>query len=413
MLTAIGGLIDESKQLYPHWKAVYKAQAKEWHFPNGAQIKFVAMPADLSEVQGWQATNILVDEGAEFTLAQILAMSARLRGARYKGKIGMTISCNPSRHSWLYEILEPYCLDKATGIPVPGTENRIRWFVILNGKMKWGNSKEELYAEHGAGLEMGKTFIPMSFRFVPMDVYSNPVLLKNNPSYLANLLAQSRVAQARYLYGSWTAVPEGNSFFQRKWVEVVEAAPVDAVRVRSWDIAASVPSETNHDPDYTAGVLMSRTKEGVYYIEDVKRDRKLTDGVMKMIVDTANEDGLDIPVTIPADTGAGGKSSNMFFTRHFAERGLIIKSIPMSGWSKKVTRFLPFAAMCESGAVRIVRGTWNDDYLSELENFVGSRNMHDDMVDATSDAFSTLCRQAIMPNFALPVFTQESPIPSL
>lgn len=412
LLKAIGGLVDESQHIYKHFGAVWKIQPLEWHFPNGAMIKFVAMPADRTEVQGWQATNIIVDEGAEFQIEDILALKARLRGARYKGKLSITITCNPSRQSWLFNWVE-WCLDKTTGVPVAGTEAITRWFVILSGKIKWGTSPEQLFEEHGHGYTLGKDFIPVSFRFIPMTVHDNPILLKNNPGYLANLLAQSRVAQLRFLHGSWTAVVEGSSFFQRGWITVVHAPPVTAQRVRSWDLAASIPSEVNPDPDYTAGVLLSRTPEGVYYIEHAKRDRKLTDGVLKLIVDTAVEDSLDVPVTIPRDSGAGGKAANSFFTRHLIERGLTVSSVTMSGHSGKVQRFLPFASMCESGHVRIVEGDWNDDYLTELETFTGSRNDHDDYVDATSDAFNKLCKQVVMPTFSIPDLSQPSVLPKL
>ena len=54
-------------------------------------------------------------------------------------------------------------------------------------------------------------------------------------------------------------------------------------KVRAWDFAATVPSESNRDPDYTAGVKISRDKMGIYYVEDAYRFRKLTDGVLKVI----------------------------------------------------------------------------------------------------------------------------------
>lgn len=416
LLKAIGGLVEESHHIYPYFGAVWQVQPLQWKFPNGATIKFVAMPANPKDVQGWQPTHVLIDEGAEWKIDDILAINERVRSARYDevkgGKMGMIITCNPDRHSWLYPWVE-WCLDKTTGVPVPGTENIVRWFVNLNGKVHWGTSAQELYDNHGHGKTLGKDFIPKSFRFIPMTVYDNPVLLKNNPGYLANLLGGTRVSQLRFLHGSWTAVVEGSSFFQRGWVPVVHAPPVTAQRVRSWDLAASIPSEVNPDPDYTAGVLLSRTPEGIYYIEHAKRDRKLTDGVLKLIVDTAVEDSLDVPVTIPRDSGAGGKAANSFFTRHLIERGLTVSSVTMSGHSGKVQRFLPFASMCESGHVRIVEGDWNDDYLTELETFTGSRNDHDDYVDATSDAFNKICKQVVMPTFSIPDMSQPSVIPKL
>jgi predicted phage terminase large subunit-like protein len=285
----------------------------------------------------------------------------------------------------------------------------VRWFVNVGGKLHWAFSKEELVAQFGA------KFMPMSFRFIPLTVYDNPILLKNNPGYLANLLAQPRVNQLRFLHGSWTARPEGASYFDRTWCEIVEYPPINAMAcVRSWDLAASVPSESNPDPDWTAGVKMSRDRFGTYYIEHVERFRKLTDGVIKDLVKVAEIDGKnDCQVTIPRDSGAGGKTANAFYIRTLAENFIAARSVVMSGHSGKIQRFLPFCSLAESGCVKIVRGAWNDDFLTELEYFTGSRNQKDDQVDATSDAFNTLSKQLQLPTFAVPTLEQSSPIPRL
>lgn len=417
VIKAIGGLVDESQHIYAQFGAEWRVQPLEWRFPNGAIVKFVAMPVNIEDVKGWQATNIIVDEGADFKLTDILALKERIRGARYKGKLSMTITCNPDRNSWLYPFVE-FCLDE-NGVPRKDTENITRYFIVRSGKVLWGNSHDELYAEHGQGLnrdpEKGRiTFSPTSFRFIPMDIYSNPVLLKNNPQYLQNLLSGTRTSQLRFLHGSWTAVPEGTSVFNRDWIKIVEFAPTNpAAKVRSWDLAHSVPSETYPDPDWTAGLRMSRTRSGGYCIEDVQRDRKLTDGVVKMIIDTAhNVDGTDCPVTIPRDNG-GGKAASMFFMREFAEAGMNVKGVAISGHSSKMQRFLPFCTLAESGCVTMVRGAWNEDFLTELEHFSGSRNEKNDQVDCCSDAFNALARQTSMPTFNIPDMSMPSPVPRL
>lgn len=412
-IKAIGGLVDESMHLYRQFNAEWKVQPLEWIFQNGAKIKFVAMPANRAEVQGWQATNIIVDEGAEFDLEDILALKERLRGARYKGKLSITITCNPNRNSWLFPFVE-YCLDPETGVPKPKTEDITRYFIVVNGKVLWGDSYDDLFEKHGHGLVKGKTFRPTTFRFIPMDIYSNPVLLKNNPDYLNNLLSGTRVSQLRFLHGSWTAVPEGSSVFNRNWIRFVDFSPVNAMqKVRSWDLAHSVPSETYPDPDWTAGVLMSRTKFGEYCIEHVEHDRKLTDGVVKMIIDTSqNYDGTDIQVTIPRDNG-GGKAATTFFMRAFAEAGMNVRGITISGHSSKMQRFLPFCTLAESGCVTMVRGAWNEAFLTELEYFDGTRNVKDDQVDACADAFNVLAKQTLMPSFHIPDMTMASPVPSM
>lgn len=409
MLKLSGGLVDESKGIYPHFGGVLGIQALTWKFPNGATIQFGALPDNLSEWQGLQATNILVDEGAEFTQEEILFLMSRLRGAKYKGHRNMTITCNPDRQSFLYDWVK-FSLNEATGVPEAGTEERTRYFLNIGGKMHWSEDREALIKEHSVPGQPPMT--PLSFRFIPLTVYDNPILIKNNPSYLANLLSQPRVNQLRFLHGSWTARPEGAGFFNRNWIRIVDHPPVNPIsRTRSWDLAASVPSETSPNPDWTAGVKMSRDKFGTYCIEDVNRFRKLTDGVLKEVIDTAHDDGLDTRVTIPRDPGAGGKTANAYYIRTLAESGVAAKSVVVSGHTSKIQKFLPFCSYAESGGVTIVRGDWNEEFFAELENFIGDRNQKDDQVDATGDAFNDLCKQVVLPTFSVPTLDRASPIP--
>lgn len=419
MLKLSGGMVDESKGIYKHFGGVFKVQPLTWIFPNGATIQFAALPDDLGEWQGLQATHILVDEIAEFSETEVLFLLSRLRSAKYKGHMSLMGTCNPSYTSFLYRWVK-HSLDETTGIPRVGTEDSRRYMINVGGRAYWADSEEELWEKHGEPLGLvrgepggkGVTFLPLKVRFIPMTIYDNPVLLKNNPQYLANLLSQPRVNQLRYLHGSWTARAEGSGFFRREWVEIVDHPPAHVTkRVRSWDLAASVPSETSPDPDYTAGVKMSRDKLGYYYVEDVQRFRKLPDGVMKEIIATAYADGSDCLVTIPRDPGAGGKTANGFQLRTLAENGVTATSMTVSGHSSKINRFTPFCTLAESGHVRIVRGEWNEAWLSELEFFEGNRNNRDDQVDGTSDAFNTLCRSVSLPTFILPNLQQNSPLP--
>ena len=62
----------------------------------------------------------------------------------------------------------------------------------------------------------------------------------------------------------------------------------------------------------------------------------------------------------------------------------------------KGTRAEPFAAPCEAGNVKLVKGEWNDAFLSEMTSFPSGA--HDDQVDAASGAFREL---TIIPNVPL------------
>jgi len=54
----------------------------------------------------------------------------------------------------------------------------------------------------------------------------------------------------------------------------------------------------------------------------------------------------------------------------------------------KEVRANPLSAAAEAGNVKLVRGPWISDFLSELETF--PFGAHDDQVDAASGAFEKL-----------------------
>lgn len=432
-----GGLIDESKAVYRDFKGVYKSQAMSWNFPSGASIAFsaIANDDDLGSWQGSQLVRALIDEAADkWTEKQVLFLLSRLRSAHSKIHPQLIMSCNPDINSFLKQWVN-FCLDEATGVPVPGTENRIRWMITLDNRAFWADSPEECYTLHGAPRGMifahkmseeeikkhpvEKLFMPKSFRFIPTGVFDNPYLLppKNN-SYLPNLLAQPYVNQLKFLHGSWTAKEAGSMYFNRNWAEVVDFPPINPTsRIRSWDFAASDKTASN-DPDWTVGVKMSRDKYGAYYIEDVVRFQGTTDKVLKRVIETAISDGIEeCNVSIPIDPAAAGKTAAYYYMKVLAENGIPARTMQSTGNSGKLTKFRPFCALAESGALKIVKAEWNDAFFHELENFTGERsqkNSKDDQVDATSDAFINLARDLQIPSFTLPSnLTQASPIPTV
>lgn len=406
-------IISASKQIYPHFGGIYKTQARTWVFPNGAEIDFKAMPKDLYEVQGWERTHFIVDEAAEWEQEQILALLSRLRSATYKGKKSVTLSCNPSKSSWLMPVVE-YSLDQE-GVPRPGTEHRVRYFVVQNSHFKWADSEEELYEKYGNGLEKGKEFIPLKFKFCPMTCHDNPALLRTDPGYVGRLLSQPRVNQMRLLYGSWYAAVEGSSLVTEEMFEIVDHPPTNPIaKIRAWDLASGIPNEANSFKcDWTAGVLMSKDAYGNFYIENVVRFQKQIEGVLQGIKETAYNDGLNVMQCLPVDPGQAGKVAAKFYVTFLAEHGISTRTEGINPHANKVTRFNPFASVATNGSVKIVKGDWNRAWLDEVCFFTGERKNVDDQVDATASSFNMLARQSVIPTFALPTFSGNSPIPRL
>ena len=129
---------------------------------------------------------------------------------------------------------------------------------------------------------------------------------------------------------------------------------------------------------------MSKAPNGIFYIEDVRRERLTPLGVETLIKNTASQDGRSVSITVPKDPSQAGKWQAQQLVLMLAT--YIAKAIPPTG--NKEQRAKAFAAQAEAGNVKLVRGDWNETYLSEIASFpTGS---HDDQVDASSDAFNEL-----------------------
>jgi hypothetical protein len=89
-----------------------------------------------------------VDEAGEgWTEKQILFLLSRMRTAGCSIHPQLIMTANPDGASFLKKWVD-YCLDE-NGVPKEGTENIIRWFVVLDSVVLWGDSPQELFEKHG------------------------------------------------------------------------------------------------------------------------------------------------------------------------------------------------------------------------------------------------------------------------
>ena len=172
--------------------------------------------------------------------------------------------------------------------------------------------------------------------------------------------------------------PREGSFFKVAQLEIVEAVPANLRTVRCWDIAATAGAG-----DYTVGVKMGTTGDGVFYILDVARGQWATDERDAVMRQTAQLDGTTTKIRVPQDPGAAGKSMAAAMVRMFA--GFSVQSKTVSG--DKVTRADPFSSQVNVGNVKLLHGDWNRDFIEELRQFPNGK---DDQADAVSDCFEEL-----------------------
>lgn len=408
-----GGLHEKAEALFRLIDPKVRWRDKEHHFlfSSGAKIylRHFENPKDQENFQGWEVTEFLIDEGQQFEEAMVIYLSSRMRNPKCPIKPHMKITCNPDYGSFLRHWLE-WWLDPDTGIPIPERDGVTRWFIRIDGKMVWGDSKADVIARYGKAdlpADHKKQVKPMSFKFISANVYDNPILCEAQPEYVGWLEGLGRVEKARLLHGSWLAREEGAGYFKSEWVEMLPLIPAKSMRkVRAWDISGTMPSDTNPNPDWTAGVRMSKDKSGMYTVEDVVRERQRHGGVYDLILKTAREDGDETTIIIPCDPGAAGKAYAAQLIRDLTSEGFYAKMKTTN--KSKVTRFAPFAAVAEAGGIQVVTAEWNNEYFLELERFDGSRNVKDDMVDATADAFHALSTDIYLPDFIVPDMVQQN-----
>jgi predicted phage terminase large subunit-like protein len=184
------------------------------------------------------------------------------------------------------------------------------------------------------------------------------------------------------LYQQNPIPPEGNKF-KRGWFEIVDAAPVEADRVRFWDKAAS-----EDEGDYSAGTLIARTKDGLFYIEDVVSGQWSDLERDKVIKQTAKLDaqkyGNIVQIWGEQEPAGSGKDSARAFIRMLA--GYPVYAEVSSG-SKEV-RAQGMAAQTEAGNVKLVSGDWNTRFLDIACAFPSGAT--DDEIDSACLAFNKL-----------------------
>jgi predicted phage terminase large subunit-like protein len=290
---------------------------------------------------------------------------------------------NPDADSWVAKFIQWYW-DPETGYAIPERSGKIRYFTRMGDEIIWGNTPDEV-------VRQSPDIIPeqvKSFSFIASKLSDNKILMEKDPGYLGALRALGNVERERLENGNWLIRPAAGAYFKRSQVQIVNAIPHNVIEwVRSWDLAATVPSTANPDPDATAGVLMGRLDNGMFIVADVKREQVTAHEVRNLTRNTAVIDSAKhkyIRITVPQDPGQAGKEQAASYIKHLA--GFNVTTIRPSG--NKVTRAEPFSAQWQAGNVLVLAGDWNERYFSELEAFPES--VHDDMVDASSDAFNTL-----------------------
>lgn len=184
--------------------------------------------------------------------------------------------------------------------------------------------------------------------------------------------------------------PREGGLFKPSWFEPISALPSGIPRrVRAWDLAATKKA-TSNNPDWTAGMKMSKWPNGWFVVEGVKRLRGSPMEVENTVLQTAALDGSSVTVRMTQDPGQAGKAQSEQFVRKLAGYPIVTKTAT----GDKSTRATPAASQAEVGNIKILRtgdpvtDAWIQPFLDEIAIFPAGA--HDDQVDVLADCVNEL-----------------------
>lgn len=388
--TKPGGIWSEASELYTHLDATSNSVTHTFRFPSGADIQCAHMQHEKNRTdwKGAQIPLIEFDQVEEFTSAQFWYMLSRNRSlCGVRPYIRATLNPVPDDDpvgGWVHELIG-WWIDPESGLPIPERSGVVRWFVRLGDALHWGDTREECIrtALEKAPNANPDDLLPKSFTFIPATLADNKLLIEKDPGYRANLLALHLVERERLLGGNWKIRPSAGKIFNRAWFDVVEATPRYGVRVRYWDKAGT--------PDggaMTAGALISKTADGLYFIEDVVTGQWSAGEREKVIKQTAQADGRSTVIVIEQEPGSGGLESAQATIKNLS--GWNVRADRATG--DKYERAGPMSAQCEAGNVKLKRAPWNEGFLRRAHAFSpGGSELKDD-VDAAVGAFNYIAK---------------------
>ncbi|HEY5727844.1 MAG TPA: phage terminase large subunit, partial [Acidimicrobiia bacterium] len=172
------------------------------------------------------------------------------------------------------------------------------------------------------------------------------------------------------------------------WYDPDDRCNMAALR-RVWDIAA-----TEDGGDWSVGALVGRGIDNYFYVLDVRRFQKSTSGVKKEILRIARADSRSIPIRMEQERAGAGKSTIANYAEDLA--GWDFDGIRAEG--EKVSRFMPYADLQQTGRVRLPRrkdGTspdWVQPFVDEhkVQMPDGRGPRHDDQIDTVAYAINEL-----------------------
>lgn len=304
-------------------------------------------------------------------------------------------SVMPSPDSWVHALAKPW-LD-SEGYAKDQESGKVRWYFNDDRGLPQIFDTEQDAREAAAVVDAA--IRPSSLSFIFARTTDNAELMRKNPGYLDMLSRLPAYERKRLLHACWNARPDSAGFFDRTWMAQRDRAPVPKeimLSARGWDFAASKPTETEPNPDWTRGVRLDVLSSKQVVISDMVSRRDLPEPVNALLRATVKADGPRVTQSFAIDPGAAG-------LRDEANIRAMLSQVPGCGplsfvrAINKQTQARPWSAYMQAGkegtgpGFAYVHAAWTPELLAEIEKFPSpDKKVKDDIVDAISHAFRDL-----------------------
>lgn len=158
---------------------------------------------------------------------------------------------------------------------------------------------------------------------------------------------------------------------------------------RVWDLAHTEKQTQKDDPDWTSGTLLTYTKiDGVWHlwIKNVSRIRAKAPKRDNYIRTVSVNDGSSVTIVVENSLDSKDSISSM----QSILKGIYVVK-PLNINIDKFARAGYIEPIFDDGHVHVLRGSWNLDWLNEVNEFPGGK--HDDQVDNLTAGYLFCCQQ--------------------
>lgn len=245
-----GGLWDEANNIF---NAVggrgVKAPRPKYTFPSGAQVIFKQSQHEdhlESYWQGAQASLICVDELTQFSEKEFLYILSRTRSVSGIRPY-VRATCNPDPYSWVKSFIGWWIGED--GKIIQERSGKKRWFIRVNDKFIFADTRKELIEKHPKKK-------PMSLTFIRGSLDENVKLFEEDPDYRAKLEMLPEEKRVALSEGNWNEIKDPTKLFQKMTVNKYRVEPEEVLSSDMERIVIGVdPAGTDNIQNDMVGIV--------------------------------------------------------------------------------------------------------------------------------------------------------------